>query len=418
MKVLGIYVTDTQIRICQYSDADRQPAVKEYPVFTRTLKKEEIPPALKNIIKTHNFQPDRVVLYIPRLWVSVRFMNIPAVENNEIEKIVAYERGSNVPFKADELVFSHAVVSKSNSGYSKVFLAAVQKERLTPVLGLLKSAGFIPDEIAVSVVSVYNQVIAAKGAKESLLWVNEDDGFADVLFIENGSLSFSRAIASNAGPDNFEKELSRTVQTLREQGNRINLDDIVRNNRVSVVQGVSLLGRTDSLVADLLPRELKERKLQDLHKRALVYFVTLIALNLAIAANILFMRVKAQDTYVHMLKSEMGKIESRAQSIQKKMRKAQILIEYSASGKIVLGLLSELYTAAPSDVVLSSLDISGKSPKGIIVLVGQASGSDTVLKFANAMKTGGFIKKTDVSYITKRPGSAGQSVDFEIKAVF
>jgi hypothetical protein len=104
--------------------------------------------------------------------------------------------------------------------------------------------------------------------------------------------------------------------------------------------------------------------------------------------------------------------------VQKKMRKAQILLEYSASGKIVLGLLSELYRTAPAGVSLSSLDISGKSPQGAILLVGQAPSSEMVLKFANAMKTGGFIKKTDVNYITKRNLATAQMVDFEIRAGF
>jgi len=51
-------------------------------------------------------------------------------------------------------------------------------------------------------------------------------------------------------------------------------------------------------------------------------------------------------------------------------------------------------------------------------MVGQAPGSEAVLKFANAMKAGGFIKKAQVSYITKRSVAGGQLVDFEIRAGF
>jgi len=130
------------------------------------------------------------------------------------------------------------------------------------------------------------------------------------------------------------------------------------------------------------------------------------------------MKAKAQDAYVRALKSEISKIEEKAQSVQKKMRKAQILLEYSASGRTILGILSELYRAAPAGVTLSSLDISGKSPQGVVLLVGQAPSSETVLKFANTMKAGNIIKKTDVNYITKRNIAASQLVDFEIRANF
>lgn len=417
MRLIGIYVTDTQIRVGRFNDADRRSSIKEFPVFTRALRKEDIPPALKNLIKSRNLQYDRVVLFIPRTWVSVRFLNLPAVEQPEIDKIIAYEKNSVFPLKPDELVFGHCVVSKGQDGYSKVMLAAVQKEKLIPVIAMLKAAGLSPDEIDVGSVSIFNQYIASANPQGNILLVHPDDGFADMLLIERGCLSFSRAAAYSTDAE-LEQELTLTVRALAEQGIRLDRASIVRDKQFCITGGLSSGSKGQRLSLDLIPQDLKERKIRDQRKRALVYFVTLIALNLAIIANIVFMRVKAQDTYARLLKSEMSKIESRAQSIQKKMRKAQILLEYSASGKVILGLLSDLYLSAPDGVVLSSIDMSGKSPKGVIIMVGQAPSSETVLKFANAMKTEGFIKKTDVSYITKRTGSSGQLVDFEIKAVF
>jgi len=225
-------------------------------------------------------------------------------------------------------------------------------------------------------------------------------------------LMFSRAIPQE-GP---EKHLEQTVRALEESGEHI--DAVVRNSAVAVVKGLSVMHKSGNLAVELLPQEYRERKNRQLHKRALVYFVTLLILNGAIIANIVFMKVKAQDTYLRILTKEIAAIEKDAQAVQKKMRTSQILLESSASGKLMLGLLSELYRVAPDGIVLSSLDISGKSPQGSIIMVGQAPGSEAVLKFANAMKAGGFIKKAQVSYITKRSVAGGQLVDFEIRAGF
>ncbi|MFA5101073.1 MAG: PilN domain-containing protein [Candidatus Omnitrophota bacterium] len=403
MKTLGVYITDNLIRMGLLNDAGKQSVVKEF---------QAAPATLKSILKKNNIQPDRVILYIPRTIVSIRYLRIPAVNDAEVDQMVAFEQASSFPFKPEELSFGHAIVSKGKDGYSSVMLAAVQKDLITRLVGILKSAGLVPDEIAISTVSVFNQLRSAGRLSRNTVVVNADNGFSDVLFIKDNDLAFSRAIPSG----DLERELDRTIRTLQETGQSV--DAVVGDSSQPVVKGLLIAYKSDNLVIDLLPQELKARKIREQQKRSLVYMVTLIVLNLAIIANIVFMKVKAQDAYKHMLKSETAKIEDQAQAIQKKMRKAQILLEYSASGKIVLGLLSELYRTAPAGVVLSSLDISGKSPQGAILLVGQAPSSEVVLKFANAMKGSGFIKKTDVNYITKRNLAAAQMVDFEIRAGF
>jgi Tfp pilus assembly protein PilN len=403
MKTLGIYITDTLIRMGLFNEADKQPVVKEY---------QASPTTLKTILKKNSIQPDRVILYIPRTIVSIRYLRIPAINDAEIDQMVAFERASSFPFKPEELDFGYAIVSKSKDGYSSVMFAAVQKVIIARLVGILKAAGLVPDEISISTISVFNQLSRPAKFNKNTLVVNTDNGFADVMFIKDNNLAFSRAISLG----DLDHELDQTVRTLQETGQSI--DAVIRDSAVSVVQGLLTAHKGDNFVIDLLPQELKERKLREQHKRSLVYLVTLIALNLAIIANIVFIKVKAQDAYMHILKSETAKIEGQAQSVQKKMRKAQILLEYSASGKIVLGLLSELYRTAPEGVVLSSLDISGKSPQGAILLVGQAPSSESVLTFANAMKKAGFIKKADVNYITKRNLAAAQLVDFEIRAGF
>ncbi len=400
MKTLGIYITDDVIRMGLLNDADKQPAVKEYRATSATLKAT---------LKKNNILPERVVLYIPRTIVSLRYLRIPAVNDAEVDQMVAFEQAASFPFKPEELVLGHAIVSKSKDGYSTVMLAAVQKDMIMHMIAMVRSAGLAPDEVSISSISVFNQLRNSGKTRNNALVVNTDDGFADVLFIKDNTLAFSRAISRN----DLEREIDQTVRILQETGQSI--DAVVRDSAVPVIHGLTV---PNALVIDLLPQELKARKVRELRKRSLVYMVTLIALNLAIIANIVFMRVKAQDAYMHMLKKETAKIEDDAQAVQKKMRKAQILLESSASGKVVLGLLSELYRTAPAGVVLSSLDISGKSPLGAILLVGQAPASESVLKFVNAMKTGGFIRKTEVNYITKRAMAAGQMVDFEIRAGF
>lgn len=403
MRILGIYITDTFIRMGLFNDSEKQPIVKEY---------QSTSAALKSTLKKHNIQPDKVILYIPRIDVSMRFLRIPAVNDSEVAQMVSFEQAASFPFKPEELVFGHAVVAKSKEGYSTVMLVAAQKDLISRRIATVKAAGLVPEAISISTVSVCNQLRASVRFNKNTLVVNADHGFSDVFFIKDDQLVFSRAVAD----EERDRAVDQTIRTLQESGERI--DVVIRDSAVPVVKGLPAMHKSGNLSIDLLPQEHKDRKKREERKRSVIYLVTLIALNCAIIANIVFMKVKAQDAYLHVLKKEISKIESGAQAVQKKMRKAQILLESSASGKVALGALSELYRTAPAGVVLSSLDISGKSPQGAIVLVGQAPGSESVLKFANAMKAGGFIKKAEVNYITKRALAGAQLVDFEIRAGF
>lgn len=403
MRILGIYITDDLIRMGLLNDADKQPAVKEYQSTSASLKAT---------LKKNNIQPDHVILYIPRTVVSMRFLRIPSVNDAEVAQMVSLDQSASFPLKPEELIFGHAVVAKDKDGYSTVMVVAVQKDVVSRMIATLKAAGLAPDEISVSTVSVFNQLRSTVKFNKNTLVVNADKGFADVFFIKDEQLLFSRAVSEDARA----KEVEQTARILQESGERI--DVVIRDSAVPVVKGLLTLHKSGNLEIDLLPQEHRERKKREERKRALVYLVTLILLNCAIVANIVFMKVKAQDAYLHMIRKETAKIELDAQDVQKKMRKAQILLESSASGKVILGLLSELYRTAPAGVLLSSLDISGKSSQGTIIMVGQAPGSESVLKFVNSMKAGGFIKKAEVNYITKRAMAGGQLVDFEIRAGF
>jgi Tfp pilus assembly PilM family ATPase len=280
MKILGIYITDTLIRMGLLNDADKQPVVKEYQATAATLK---------TILKKNNIQPDRVVLYIPRTIVSIRYLRIPATNDAEVDQMVAFEQASGFPFKPEELNFGHAVVAKSKDGYSSVMLAAVQKDLIARTVALLKSAGLVPDEITISTVSVFNQLRSAGNRNKNTLVVNTDNGFADVVFIKDNNLAFSRAIPVV----DLERELDQTVRTLQETGESV--DIVVRDSVLPVVNGLLIAHKSDNLLIDLLPQELKAHKVREQHKRSLVYLVTLIALNLAIVANIVFLKVKAQE---------------------------------------------------------------------------------------------------------------------------
>jgi len=442
LKSIAIYVTDNFIRFGQAKiDANKQLSVKEDEINIASLKAEDRPLALRKFLQESKIVPEYITLAIPRTQVSIRYLNLPAVNDNEIRKMVEYDLNNLFPFKAEELIYDYAVISKSSGGYSRVMLVAVQREIMSKHISLLKKAGLVPDGINISAISLFNQFYAQNKSPDSCLVINLDDAFADMILISGQKPVFSRGVSFKGKIEkgDFIKTVDSTLTILKDKGFLIdkiilsgrcpNLDDFAGglqeavayqvgvDRKITVIKGL-VLKKENDLKLNLLPLEVRIEKSKAKRKRALIYFITLILLNLSLAANVVFLKMKSKEEYLGLLKAENKKIDARASGLQKKMLKIQILRSYLDSGRLKLSLLSELYRLAPDGITLSSLDISGNKSSGTIVLIGQAKDTQAVLKFANSLKASGSINKADVNYMTKRKLASEETVDFEIRAAF
>ncbi len=437
MKSGVIYITYNLIRYCELGENPEKPKFAELNISS--LKKEEIPQILKNFVKNNKIQPEYLILGIPRNKVNIHYFSFPSTNDNEINSMVDYELNSSFVYKEEELVCGSAIIEKLTNGFSRVIMAVVPRKIILPVFSLLKHAGLVPDEALLSSVSLFNQLVSRKKTTEKCLVVYFDDGFADILYISGNNLEFSRAINFESnGLDSLLKEIKNTVSVLNFKNKKIERIIIggkslfinetsvflekVAETKIEIKDSLDTLKgfiqENGGLQISLLPEEFKIHKVKESRARSLILLGILLFLNISLIANIVFFKIKAKDEYLFGLKSEINKIDNKAVNLQKKMIKARALRSYINAGRMKLGLLSEIYRAAPEGITLNSLDISGNKKQGSIVLVGQASNSDNVLKFNNNLKASPFIEKTDVSYINKRNLDGQNAADFEIRATY
>jgi Tfp pilus assembly protein PilN len=295
--------------------------------------------------------------------------------------------------------------------------------------------------VRLGTLSLFNQALDLKMPSDGCLLINTDDGFIEVILSVSNAFEFSRAIpltGKNSPDKDFILELERTICVIQDKGyaikkvvlcgkpalelegfikEKLNCD-IEINNSISVLRNISSDTQRKGIMLNLLPREYKEHKIIEKRKRDLAYLIALLFLNIAVVTNIFFLKIKTKEEYLSLLKAEISKIDSQAAGLQKKTFKTTVLQNSSDSSRVILGLWSEIYRAAPEGVILSTIDIANQKAQNGIVLTGQAPVSEVVLAFANSLKSTGFIKKADVIYITKRKLSTQQAMDFEIRASF
>jgi len=432
MKKSSIYVTDNFISFGQ--------AV----LNITSLKKEDIPRALKTLLKENKIITESLILGIPRTQVSVKYLTLPTLKDKEINRMVEYELNSLFPYKPQDLTYDYAVTHKRPDGYSQVMVVAATRELILNQISTLKLAGIVPDVINISTISLFNQFCAQKREAANYLLINFDDAFAEIILINEGKLNFSRGMSLKdiTETGNLIKVIEQTITLLGDEGklisdiilsgSRLDLQDFAKrlkeilpykvevDNSFSVLKGLAQKINDGTLNINLLPQELRTQKKKSSRKRTLFLFCALLLLNLSLLANIVFQRIKAMQEYLYLLRAGIQRINPEASQLQEKMFRVQMLKGYINSDRLTLGLLTEIYSAAPEGISLGSLNISHQKSSGTMILSGQAKDSETVFKFVNAIKESALLKNVDLNSISQLKSAAPQEkiVNFEIRTGF
>jgi Tfp pilus assembly protein PilN len=431
--VSAIYITPNRIRFAStVLGPDKKPVVKE----------QEIKGSLKNFLTENKIIPGYIISCVPRAEVSVKYISFPTLNESELRQMVEFELNNLMPLKPEELVYDYAVIRKGPGEHSHLMVVVAPRDTILKHASFLKEAGLIPDEVTISAIALFKEFALKKYLEANYLLINMDDNFMDVVYISGGKLDFSRALTlSSVGEiPNAVKEIELTAKVLRDKEYKIDKVilcggadlkamaeavakvlpyEIQIDDTLSVIKGALLKEPGDYPRINLLPQELRLQKKAWMRRKVLVYMGVVLALNLSLFANIAFLKTKAKQGYLALLKSEVTKIDSQASGLQKKLANVRILRGYLNSNRLTLALLAELYRAAPAGVSFSSLDIYNREAQGVMMVLGQARDSDMALAFVSSLKEAAFIKSAEVVRITKKSRAAGENtVDFEVKSYF
>ncbi|MEK6568622.1 MAG: pilus assembly protein PilM, partial [Candidatus Omnitrophota bacterium] len=427
----SVYITDNFIRF----------GIEALPeINIRSLNKEEVVEKLKALFKNNRSMSEHLVLGIPRTQVAVKYLTLPALNDQEIAKMAGYELNNLFPYKPDELIYDYTVISKGSDGYSRVMLVAAPKESILSRIRALSLAGLVPESINISTVSLFNQFSARERRPDDYLLINLDDAFMEMLLINEGKLSFSRGI-SLKGPGeikNLVKKVEENITIIRNKGGVANaiilcgqgqeLKDFAHalekimpskveiDDSLAVLKGLAPGTDSGVLKINLLPEELKIHRLKNKRKSANLLFISLLILNLSLCANIVFQKIKVRQEYLSFIKAQIQEISPQTHTLREKKLKTQIVKISINSARLTLSLLAELYRAAPEEISLNTMAISQQKIPGVLTLTGQAGDSESVLRFADALKESAIIKSADVGNISRLKSAKEEGmVGFEIR---
>ena len=146
--------------------------------------------------------------------VFARFVKLPAVEEEKIERIIAFEAQQNVPFPIDEVVWDYQLVGGGAEEQIQVVLVAIKEDLLEEVNAAVESAGLRTSIVCVATMALYNafRYNYSDLAGCSLL-VDIGACTTNFLFIEPSKI-FSRSVAS-AAPRSRPQSRRNSMNRLR-----------------------------------------------------------------------------------------------------------------------------------------------------------------------------------------------------------
>src|SRR6266480_934273 len=158
------------------------------------IRHTQISATLREMMAELQIRHEAVNYAVPAQSVFARFVKLPAVEEEKIERIIAFEAQQNVPFPIDEVVWDYQLVGAGTDEQLQVVLVAIKSDLLEALNGAVEAAGLRPTVIGVANMALYNAFrYNYSDVTDSSLVVDIGARTTNLLFIEPGKI-FSRSV--------------------------------------------------------------------------------------------------------------------------------------------------------------------------------------------------------------------------------
>src|SRR3954468_22059830 len=159
------------------------------------IRHAQITATIREILNELGIKSARVNYAVAGQSVFARFVKLPSVEEEKIDRIIAFEAQQNVPFPIDEVVWDYQLVGGGTDEQIQVVLVAIKADLLEAVNATVESTGLRTSIVCVATMALYNafRYNYSDLAGCSLL-VDIGARTTNLLFIAAGKI-FSRSVA-------------------------------------------------------------------------------------------------------------------------------------------------------------------------------------------------------------------------------
>ncbi len=154
----------------------------------------QITAALREMMDELRIKHGRVNYAIAGQSAFARFVKLPLVDQEKIERVIGFEAQQNVPFPIDEVVWDYQLIGGGPDEQVEVVIVAVKAEYLEGVNAAVEESGLRANKIGLATMGLYNAFrYNYSNIPGCSLLVDIGARTTNVLFIEPGKF-FSRSV--------------------------------------------------------------------------------------------------------------------------------------------------------------------------------------------------------------------------------
>jgi Tfp pilus assembly PilM family ATPase/Tfp pilus assembly protein PilN len=427
---------------------------------------EEVPGVLAALLKEGLTSTSAIVVSIPRNLVTVRNLQLPTIDPDELDEMVGLQAAKQTPYAKEQIIADHQVLKVSPEGYTDVLLITTHRSVSTRCLKLLDDCGVKPTGIRLSshgVLSAWQLMRDAAGDAEPgpIALVDIDAAFSDFLVIRNGAVTFTKPLSIGpakllAETEKFAEEIQRAMDIYEGErlgpaitrvvitGAEIDLPRLTRRLAETLrlpVQRASLVERIPgarealtlhpaqrgslSLAAvlglawdaeaagiDLTPQEIRIREALE-HKGRAIMAMGILGVSILTALGALVSQhVSVKKQYLQQLDREIERTQQAAGDVDVVKRRLKIIKQIERLENSSLDILSVLHRTTPPQIHLKAIAFD---EGGQLVLKGATQKMSTVFEFVSMLEKLSNFHDVKAKHATRSAGKEGvDEVEFEI----
>ncbi|MDD4954153.1 MAG: pilus assembly protein PilM, partial [Candidatus Omnitrophica bacterium] len=159
---------------------------------------EQVIQKIIDMLRGQKIKAKGVTLCLSRDSVTVRNLHLPSRSTKEIAQMIDLHIARVVPYKKEEIVFSHQFLGADEMGYARVLLAIVQIEVIRRLARILEKAGLFVEQISFSSWGLWQWVNKNCHAQitqgEMHIILDVDSLFSDFIIFSQQGFLFTRSI--------------------------------------------------------------------------------------------------------------------------------------------------------------------------------------------------------------------------------
>jgi len=443
--------------------------VKKRRIITRLFIKDNIPDsehefinALERIIKINHLKIDNLLISLDRSLVTIRFIKLPCVNEEEISNMAEWQAVKFLPYKIDEIVVSHQTIRVDADGFSHVILVIVPKSTIRKFTNICDVLKLHPRAITLSsegLLKWYVDFQSDADKDSALALVDIDKDSVELVIIYQERFLFSRSLVSSEieGDDQSKEriinEIKISINSYSKQessvpikkiiltGNKsqvsnlaplfkdefdtevvvidqlknLNLKDVI--GEPSIIQDTSFasicgLALNQKLTQiDLLMQENKDKIAYLENRKKLFKTISLALFAALVICGIFTFNFYSKKKIINTLDRQLKKITPAAMEIQDIKNKIAIINTCMDNKGSCLEVLREIYSLTPKNTYLNTLIFQEANE---VILKGTAPAMSSVFSFTPILNESLLFKNVEVRYVTQRKTQTGELTDFEI----